>query len=540
MKALSEKFLRWNTLLLQYLRRDWKKILIWIIGLGLFSAGFIPAFEEITKDQGAAGMFETLKIPAMTFIVGPTPVETGIDYTLGAMYSHTMLLFCGLIAMVITALHIVGRTRKEEDLGRMELLRSFQIGRQANSLAAIKEAVIINILLAFFITGVMCSFGAESITTEGSLLFGASVGMAGIVGGAIALVMAQIMPSSSGATGSSLGIIGLLYILRASTDIANVKLSMLNPLGWTYLTNPYTENNWLPLLFAFVFSVALVIVAFALEGNRDLGAGYLPEKSGKANARKSLLSVPGLFLRIGRGVIIAWLAGYLLLGLSYGSIYGDMESFIKDSEILQQMFTYTGVSLEKSFTATIVMVMSGLVGILPVIVINKLFNVEHRLYISQLHATKVTRAQFYWTNIILAFIVGLLGVLLSAACLGGTALSVLSDSSTITMSDFLVAGLNFLPAVFFFTGLAALALGWAPRLGKVVYIYIVYSFMLNYFSGVVELPDWFLKTAIMSWVPRMPVEEFDVVVFVVITSISIAMIVAGYVGYKMRDMVEGS
>ena len=119
----------------------------------MFSAGFVPAFKEIAKGQGLVGMFETLQNPAMISMVGPTPIETGADYTLGAMYAHEMLLFCGLFAMILSVLHIVGHTRKEEDLGLTELVRSFQIGRQANSLAAFVEVTFINTVLALFISG---------------------------------------------------------------------------------------------------------------------------------------------------------------------------------------------------------------------------------------------------------------------------------------------------------------------------------------------------------------------------------------------------
>src|SRR5699024_9944222 len=102
----------------------------------------------------------------------------------------------------------------------------------------------------------------------------------------IALVMAQIMPTSSAATGSALGIVGLLYIVRAGTDVSNVDLSMINPLGWTYLTYPFTENNWALLIFALIFSAIMVIIAFALEGSRDMGAGYLPEREGRESAKR--------------------------------------------------------------------------------------------------------------------------------------------------------------------------------------------------------------------------------------------------------------
>src|SRR5690625_689838 len=437
---MKEKFARWDMLFVQYLKRDWKKIIIWVLGLGLFSAGFVPAFEEIAKGQGLIGMYETMQNPAMISMVGPTPVDVATDYTVGAMYAHEMLLFCGLFAMIVAVLHVVSHTRKEEDLGLTELVRSFQVGRQANSLATIIETVFINVLLALFIIVVMISFGADTITVGGSFLFGLSVGMAGLIGAGIALIMAQIMPSSSAATGSSLGIIGLFYIVRAGTDISNVDLSIINPLGWTYLTYPFTENDWVPLVFALIFSIIIVIIAFGLEGGRDMGAGYLPEREGRANAKKSLLSVRGLLIKINRGTIISWLIAFVLMGVAYGSIYGDMQSFLESNDLMKQMFSQSGFSIEESFTATIMMVMIGLVSILPIVIVNKLFSEESRLHLSQIYATKVTRSQFYWTSISLAIITGIVGILLAAGGLGGAAISTMSDSSTIGMFGFLAAG----------------------------------------------------------------------------------------------------
>ncbi|MCT1578925.1 tetronasin resistance protein [Oceanobacillus kimchii] len=537
---MKEKFARWDTLFVQYLKRDWKKIFFWVLGIGLFSSAFVPAFKEIAKGEGLVGMFETMQNPAMISMVGPTPVESANDYTLGAMYAHEMLLFCGLFAMIMAVLHVVSHTRKEEDLGLTELVRSFQIGRQANSLAAVTETVFINIILALFISGVLASFGADSISVEGSLLFGASIGMAGIIGVGIALVMVQIMPTSSSATGSALGIVGLLYIIRAGTDASNVDLSMFNPMGWTYLTYPFTENNWLPLVFALAFSIIMIIIAFALEGGRDMGAGYLPEREGRKNAKKSLLSVRGIFFKLNKGVMISWLIGFVIMGGAYGSIYGDMQTFLESNEIMKQMFSHSGVSIEESFTGTIMMVMIVLVSILPIAIVNKTFNEESRLHLSQVFATKVTRSQIYWTTIGLAIIASLVGILLAAGSLGAIAVAVMENSTTMGISDFLVSGYNFLPSVLFITSIAALMLGWSPKLGKLVYIYLGYSFVLNYFDGILNLPEGLLKTAIQSWIPHMPMEDFDAFVFITITAISIVMLVIGYFGYKRRDMIEGA
>lgn len=537
---MKEKFTRWGALFKLYLKRDWKKIIIWVFGLGLFSGGFVPAFQEIGKGQGLIGMFETLKNPAMISMVGPTPVASAADYTLGAMYAHEMLLFCGLFAMIMAALHVVSHTRKEEDHGLTELVRSFQVGRQANSFAVITEIVLINVLLALFIFGIMISFGVDTITTGGSLLFGISVGMAGILGGVIALVMAQIMPTSSGATGSSLGMIGLLYILRAGTDVSNVDFSMFNPMGWTYLTYPFTRNNWGPLLLVIIFSIIVLIIAFALEGGRDMGAGYLPVREGRESAKKSLLSIPGLFIKINKGVIISWFIGFVIMGAAYGSIYGDMQTFLSSNDMMKQMFSMAGVTLEESFTGTIMMVMIGLVAILPIAIVNKLYSEEVRLHLSQLYATKVTRGQLYWVSVILAVVAGVLGILLASVGLGSTAISAMGDSSTMNLETFIAAGYNFLPSVLFFIGLAAFVLGWYPKLGKAIYAYLGYSFALNYFGGILDLPEWFSKTAVQSWIPRMPIDPFDGVIFITMTAISIVLMVLGYIGYHRRDMVEGA
>ncbi|WP_430786976.1 ABC transporter permease [Virgibacillus flavescens] len=537
---MKEKFARFDTLFLLYLKRDWKKIIIWVIGLGLFSAAYVPAFEEIIKGEGLAGMFETLQNPAMIAMAGPTSVESASEYTLGAMYAHEMLLFCGLFAMVIAILHVVGHTRKEEDLGLTELVRSFQIGRQANSLAALAETIFINGLLAIFIAGVMMSFGADTITVEGSLLFGLSIGIAGVIGACIALVMAQVMPTSAGATGASLGIVGLLYIARAGTDVSNADLSLINPLGWTYLTYPFTENNWILLTIALIFSAVIVFLAFALENGRDMGAGYLPVREGRDHAKKSLLSVRGLFIKVNKGVMIGWLIAFVVMGAAYGSIYGDMRTFLESNDMMKQMFSQTGASIEESFTGTIMMVLIAMVSILPIVVVNKLYAEESRLHLSQLYATKVTRGQLYWTSIGIAIAAGVAGILLAAGTLGATAIAAMGDSTTMDLVDFLASGFNFLPSVLFFIGLAALALGWAPKLGKVVYVYLAYSFLLNYFGAILDLPEWFSKTAIQSWIPQMPMEDFDAPIFITITVISVTMMVIGYLGYKRRDMIEGA
>lgn len=535
---MGEKFAHWHQLLLIYLKRDWKKISAWVVLLGLFAAGYVPAFVEIASDQGLVGLYETMKNPAMIFMVGPTPVTSAADYHLGAMYAHEMLLFTGIAATVVSVMHVIGHTRKEEDLGVTELISSFRVGRQANSLAVILETVIINLLLVLFIGWLMVSFNAATITTEGAFLYAASIGMAGVMGAVLALVLAQIMPSAASALGSALAVTGLLYIGRAGTDMVNSDLTLFNPMGWTYLTYPFTENNWRLLLYAGGYSVILLVIAFILEGGRDMGTGYLPERSGRAGASPAVLSVPGLFLRLNRGIILSWLIAFVLTGLAYGAIYGDIQTFVGSNDLIKQLLAQADATIEASFTGTIMMITTGLVAILPIAIINKLFHEERRLHLNQVFATPVTRFNLYWTNVLLAVTAGTAGILLAAGSIGGAAMATMDERAPLAFADFIAAGLNYVPLVFFYTGLAALVLGWRPKMGSLVYLYLAYALFINYFGNLVDFPDWFLNTAIQSWLPRMPVEDFDGTVFAGITAISLAMMVIGYLGYNRRDIIE--
>src|SRR5699024_12112860 len=122
------------------------------------------------------------------------------------------------------------------------------------------------------------------------------------------------MPTSSSATGASLSIVGLLYIIRARTDVSNIGLSSINPLGWTYLTYPFTDNNSLPIVIAFLFSIILVFIAIILEGARDMGASYILKKKGRAHAKKSLLSTHDLLYKINKSIIISCFIHFIIAG----------------------------------------------------------------------------------------------------------------------------------------------------------------------------------------------------------------------------------
>ncbi|WP_342610475.1 tetronasin resistance protein [Staphylococcus hsinchuensis] len=534
---MKERFNGSHMLLLQYLKRDWKKLLLWILCVTLFSVGFIPSFKEMSEDKALLGLYETFQNPAMISMVGPTPINSGSDYTLGALYAQEMLLFCALLALILSVLHVVGHTRKEEESGLTELVRSYQIGRQANSLAVIVEMLVVNVLIALLSTLIIVSYQMDTISVKGAIIFGITIGMAGMFGTSIALVMAQLMPTSSSANGLSLGIIGILYIIRAGTDVSNKDYSMINPLGWAYLTYPFTDNNWSPIIYNLILCILLIFIAMMLENSRDMGSSFIPERKGKAHASKFLISIPGIFFKITKGLIFWWLLTFILMGAAYGSIYGDMQDFLENNKMMQQMFASKDHSLEVSFTSTIMVVLISLVTILPMILVNKLYSEEKQLHFTQIYATHVSRSKVYWTGIITAILSGLLGIVVTTLGLGLVAQASMKHNSDLALMDFITAGYNDLPFVVLFIGITALALGWAPKFGKYAYAYLIYTFVIDYFGNLLDFPEWLEHTSVLNLLPQMPKDEFEVMPFTIIMIISIVLIVLGYIGYRRRDLI---
>src|SRR5690606_24441262 len=172
---------------------------------------------------------------------------------------------------------------------------------------------------------------------EGSMLYGAVLGGTGLVFAGITAVFAQLSESSRGTIGWSIAALILAYLIRAITDISNEALSWISPLGWVTKAEVYSSNNWGPILLMLAVSILLFIFANYLNSIRDIERGFLATMAGRQSASPLLPNPIGLAFRLQRAGFISWAVGLYVLGASYGSIFGDLESFFEGNEMYQQM-----------------------------------------------------------------------------------------------------------------------------------------------------------------------------------------------------------
>lgn len=349
------------------IRRDRLRFPIWLIALSLITIVTATAFTGLYKsEEERQAIAETMKNPAMTAMVGP---GYGLDhYTEGPMMAHQMLLFTSIVVAIMSILLVTRHTRADEEEGRLELIRSLPVGRLSLLSATMIVLIAMNSLLAIIIGFGLYSLQIGSMDLEGSLLYGVVLGTTGIFFSAVTAFFAQVSSNARGTIGLSFTVLGISYLIRAIGDVSNEKLSWFSPLGWGLKTEVYVNDYWWPIGLTILFSIILIILAYYLNTIRDLGAGFIPPRRGRKHASRLLQSPLGLAFRILRTSIITWAIGMFILGASYGSVFGDLESFFSGNEIVSQMLTpVEGLSLTEQFVSMLMSVIS-MICTVPVLI----------------------------------------------------------------------------------------------------------------------------------------------------------------------------
>jgi len=521
-----------------YLKREWKSAVIWIVIIITLSLFVARVFTNLySTDQERIGMAETMQNPAMVAMVGPV-YATGDGYTNGVMYGQMMLLFSAMAIAVMNIFLVIKHTRKDEEAGRNELIRSLPTGRLSNLMGTMIVCIIVNVTLALT-TGIgLALMNIESMTLGGSLLYGASLGVVGMCFGAIAALFAQISSTSRGAIAYSFIFLVIDYIVRAIGDISGNFLSYLTPLGLIFKSEPYARNYWWPILLLLGIGVAVSLLAFYLNSKRDLGAGLIAAKVGRKEASKFLQSTMGLQLKLLKNLLISWIIAIFVLGVSYGSIFGDIENFLSGSELMQQIFLNNDkFTFAEQFMTTLMVISVILVTIPTLIIILKIRDEEQSGRIENIYSKKVSRNKILANHLFISVLGSIFFI--KTFVLGLWIASSSSMSEPISFWTFLSAGISYLPAIWVMIGIAALVIAYIPKMTKLVWSFLALCFFVVYIGKILQLPDWLIEATPFGSIPKIPIEDFNIVPLIILTIISIIMFVFSFVGYRKRDLING-
>lgn len=530
----SELFVGSGTLTRFIFRRDRVILPIWLVSIAGFIILLVPVFENImTTGTDNRVMAEMMLNPAMIAMVGP--VYGADNYTTGAAYGNMMLVFSVMIVGVMNIFLISRHTRQDEELGRLEVIRSLPVGSLSNLTSAMVVSLIVNLILSLISGFGLYALREGGMTFLGCMIFGISLGVIGLFFAAATALFCQFTANNRTATGLSFLLLFLLYMLRAIGDVGNEILSLISPLGLILRTEAFVNNYWWPIIVVLIISIALTALAFTLAKIRDLGRGLLSERPGKRHANHLLSSPFGLAIRLLRTSILVWAITVFVFAAMYGSIFGELERFIESNEMLQAIFSSDiGFSLTEQFVALLITIMT-MIGTIPVLsAINRVYGEEKHGFAEHILGKAVFRTSQLTAYFIPAIAISIILQVLSALGFWSVGSIVLETAPSLEV--FMKASLAYLPAMWVMLGISMLLVAFYPSKSFLSYIYLGYSFISIYLGTIAGFPEWMKKLTPFGHIPQYPIEELKAFPLMVLTFLAVLLFAISYFGYRKRDL----
>ncbi len=518
-------------LLRLYLRTDRIVLPLWVLLLSLpLSTVYIGSIEAVYPTAaGRAGFVASIMAsPAQRAIYGNI-----YNDSLGAAGIWKAGMFHVLIAVAVI-LTLIRHTRADEEAGRTELIDSTAVGRNASLTAAL--------LLtggASALTGLIGFLGLlkTDVPVLGSLAFSCALTASGLVFTAIAAVAAQLSASARVARGIAFGVLGAAFTLRAVGDASGSELSWASPLGWSLLVRPYAGDRFGVLALHLTLTVALVVLAYLLQGARDVGAGMFAEWRGRPRATGMLSGPMGLAWRLTRGTVLVWTVGLGLYGLLVGSVVHGIGDELGGSGSARDIITRLGGTgaLEQAFIAIAFSMLGMVAAAFAVSLALRPHQEETGQRAETLLAGAVSRIRWLAGYLVIA-LAGTTVAMLTSGLLAGLTYGAAAGDVGGKLPQVLGSAAVQLPAVWLLVAVTTLLFGAVPRFAPAAWGVLVGFIAVYLLGSLANSPHWVLDLDPFSHVPRVGSGSFTATPLLWLLVLDAILIIVGALAFRRRDL----
>lgn len=527
------------------LRRDRVKLPVLVASFSLILLAMIPMLREVYGEQTE---LDTLFVafgtnPAGLFLTGPMNAPT-----FGGLMSIETLLWWGLAIALINTTFIVRHTRQNEEMGSQELLLSGRTHRSSGLVAALAVAFVMNFGITL-VVGLGFSVMEPSWGVESAWVYAVAMGLFGFVWAGVAAVVVQLLESARSANSALVGLVGVAFVVRGVGDFLGrvvehglhepVWVSFLSPFGWLQATRPLVQPDWQPLLWSAGFAVVVITLAFWLLQKRDVAAGILPTRRGKARASRLLASSHGLTFYLQKNVFVGWLLGVLTMTVTIGVLVPQMSHVYDSSPDTRRIIESIGGSgaLVPSFLSAMLLIVALMVFAYAVQAVGRLRSEESQGHLENLLATRLSRLRWAGLHVV-SVLFGAALMLVAAGASLALAVNATSDFQADVL-EYVLAGLSYWPIATLLIGMYVLLFGLAPRFaGAITWSYYGYVAFMSWLGPMLNLDKWVMDLAVTTHVPTMPVEPFDGAVFWTMSIAALVMLNVGFWFWRQRNLLE--
>jgi ABC-2 type transport system permease protein len=347
--------------------------------------------------------------------------------------------------------------------------------------------------------------------------------------------MAQVSENTHVVYGVGGLVLGASFVLRAVGDIGDGTISWLSPIGWAQKTRPFAGETWWPFLIIAGAICLLTWLAIVLSRRRDLGAGLVAPRPGRAHAAPSLGSAVGLATRLQRGSAVGWTSALVLLAVAYGSITDSINDFVQDNEALTDIIAAQGHgTLVEQYLAMSFRILALVTSAFAIQATLRMRSEETSTHAEQILATPVSRVRFAGSHLTIALGGTLVVLSLVGIAFGVSDAIVTNDAGAIGQS--IVGAIAFTPAVWLLVGLTVALIGCAPRASAAAWAVVGGCFVIGMFGQLLGLPTWSEDLSPFQHVPPYPATDLRAAPLLALVGIAAGLTALGLAGLRRRDI----
>lgn len=528
-----------KTLIKLAARRDRIMLPVWIYALLATVGSTAYSLKKLYPNQADRDQLATsiASNPSLRALYGPL-YDT---HSLGALTAWRVLGFGGLLIGIMVMLLITRHTRAEEESGRLELLGSGAVGRNAPLTAALYIATTACFGIGALAAIVMIVLGEG---WAGALAFGACLFAIGVAIAGTQAVAVQLTETGRAANGIGALILGLAYLLRTVGDAAGTGggagwVAWLSPFGWIERVHPWAGNRWWVIALTLAAGVVAAALGYRLQGARDLGSGLLPQRPGPPAAGPRLRGVFGLGRRLQQPALFGWMAGLLAFGVVMGSLAKGIDQLLKDNKQAGDIIArYGGVhGLTDSYLATSVSFLGMAAAFYAVQAVLRLRGEEASGRAEPVLSASTGRLAWAGSHLVYPAVGSALVMACAGLGVGIGAGAVLGDFWG-WVGRMLRAGLITTPALWIIAAVGVALFGLVPKWTAAVYGVLGLLVFIAYLGPAINASQWLLDLTPFTHIPKVPGGVFSWAPLVWMTVVAVVLAGAGLGGLRRRDVAS--
>ena len=473
--------------------------------------------------------------PALRFILGRLN-----GTSVGAFLAARWGVWGAAFAVLLTIFIVVRHTRADEEAGRLELVGSTAVGRQAPLTAALLAAATANVAIALLTFLWLSKLG---LPVAGSAALALSISGCGLVFGGVAAVAAQLVVTARGARGIAIAALGAAFVLRAVGDSGSAGLSYLSwisPLGWVEFTRAFGSagERWWVLTLPLAASAGLVAAAFLLAAWRDHSAGLLPDRPGRATASGLLHGPFGLAWRLQRPVLAAWLAAFVFAFAAFGAGANGIGSIIGGSALLRSYLLRVGyqATVTDAYLSALMVIAGLAAAVYSTSAVLRLRTEETGNLAEPVLGAATGRIRWALSHISVA-VAGACLLLAAAGLSTGLSYGILTGSVSTQLPQLLGAAAARLPATMVVAAAAVLLFGLLPwESTALAWTAVALVGVIGVFGPPLQWPTWMMDISPFAQIPKLPGGTVSAEPLVWLGAIALTISAVGLAGLRRRDL----